>query len=188
MIEIIPYQPRWPGEFAVIGGRIRQALSGLAVRIDHIGSTSVPGLAAKDIIDVQVTVHELGSSVEDALRRAGYVRSEGIWRDHVPPAAPETQAEWLKWMFEPAEGRRAHIHVRVAGRLNQRYPLLFRDYLRSHPPVAQAYAQVKIALAKYHADDVEAYYDVKDPVCDIIMGGAEEWADVTHWQEGATDC
>ena len=78
--------------------------------------------------------------------------------------------------------RSANIHIRVSGRLNQRYPLLFRDYLRAHPSTAESYALVKVALAKYHADDVEAYYDVKDPVCDIIMAAAEEWAAATHWQ------
>ena len=54
--------------------------------------------------------------------------------------------------------------------------------------MAEAYAQVKSAIAKYHPDDMDAYYDVKDPVCDIIMGGAEDWAASTHWEAGPTDC
>ena len=92
-------------------------------------------------------------------------------------------------MFKSSSGQRpANVHVRLAGRLNQRYPLLFRDYLRAHAPVAEAYALVKSAIAKYHPDDMDAYYDVKDPVCDIIMGGAEDWAASTHWEAGPTDC
>jgi len=78
--------------------------------------------------------------------------------------------------------------VRVAGRPNQRYALLFRDYLRAHPGAAQAYAQVKLALAHYHAQDVDAYYAVKDPACYLSIGGAEIWAAATGWEPGATDC
>jgi GrpB-like predicted nucleotidyltransferase (UPF0157 family) len=189
MINIVPYRAEWPAEFNAIGTQMRQALGDLAVRIDHIGSTSVSGLDAKDIIDVQITVQDLDHPIERALKRIGYSRLEGIWRDHVPPGATETESEWTKWMFRPSQGQRlANVHVRLAGRLNQRYPLLFRDYVRAHPPVAEAYARVKRALAKYHAEDAEAYYDVKDPVCDIIMGGAEEWAATVRWQQGPSDC
>ena len=189
MIQILPYRPEWPAEFAVIGSRLRGSLNDLAVRIDHIGSTSVPSLAAKDIIDIQVTVRELSAPVQSALEGAGYARREGIWTDHVPPGQPASSDEWSKWLFKPAGDQRpANVHVRIAGRLNQRYPLLFRDYLRAHPPAAQAYAQVKQALARYHPDNMDAYYDVKDPVCDIIMEGAEDWATATHWQPGPSDC
>ncbi|HTP01969.1 MAG TPA: GrpB family protein [Anaerolineales bacterium] len=189
MITIVPYRPEWPAEFLVLGTEMRQALGELAARIDHIGSTSVSGLAAKDIIDVQITVQDLDHPIERALGRIGYRRLEGIWRDHVPPGAPATESEWIKWIFRPPEGGRlANVHVRLSGRLNQRYPLLFRDYLRSHPASAEAYASVKRALAGYHPDNVDAYYDVKDPVCDIIMVGAEEWASVVGWQPGASDC
>ena len=61
-------------------------------------------------------------------------------------------------------------------------------FLRANPAAAEAYARVKTALAKYHAAEVEAYYDVKDPVCDIIMSGAELWAAASRWQPGPSDC
>ena len=77
--------------------------------------------------------------------------------------------------------------MRMAGHANQRYALLFRDYLRAHPMAAEAYAQVKTALAKRDNADEDFYYDVKDPVCDIIMAGAEEWAARTVWTLGPTD-
>ena len=189
MITVVPYRPQWPQEFAVIGEAFRRALGDLALRIDHIGSTSVPGLAAKDIIDIQITVQDLDHHIERALSRLGYGRMEGISQDHVPPGQPESSSEWTKWMFKASAGHRpTNVHVRFAGRLNQRYPILFRDYLRAHPPVAEAYAQAKSAIAKYHPDNVDAYYDVKDPVCDIIMGGAEEWAASIHWEASPTDC
>jgi GrpB-like predicted nucleotidyltransferase (UPF0157 family) len=189
MINIVPYRPAWRDEFLVIGRTLRRALGDLALRIDHIGSTSVPGLAAKDIIDVQITVARLEPAVERALTAAGYQRRIGFTQDHIPPGGTISDADWVKWLFKPPAAQRlANIHVRLAGRPNQRYALLFRDYLRAHPAAAQAYAQVKDALANNHANDVDAYYAVKDPVCDIIIAGAEEWALRVGWAPEVTDC
>lgn len=189
MYTIVPYQPTWPDEFRTLGGILRQALRELALRIDHIGSTSVLGLAAKDIIDIQVTVLNLDPAVEHALNRAGYQRLERITQDHLPPGNVDDPSQWTKWLFKPpASQRPTNLHVRMQERPNQRYPLLFRDYLRAFPATAQAYAQVKLALIKHHLQDAESYYDVKDPVCDIIMGGAEVWAAATQWEVGPSDC
>ncbi len=182
MIEIVPYTPGWPGEFERYARLLQSALGPLALRIDHIGSTSVPGLAAKDIIDIQVTVAELSPEVETALEQAGLIRSIHV-KDHQPPGMPDQPKEWVKRLFKsPADQRPVNIHIRIQGRANQRYPILFRDYLRAHPAAAQAYAQVKTALARLHPDDMDAYYDIKDPVCDIIMAGAEAWAAATGWR------
>jgi GrpB-like predicted nucleotidyltransferase (UPF0157 family) len=189
MIIITPYRSTWPAEFAALGAALRQTLGELALRIDHIGSTAVAGLAAKDIIDIQVTVAKLDSAVEQALNLAGFQRLQHIDRDHVPPGYVGSDEQWGKWLFKPApEKRPVNLHVRIAGRANQRYPLLFRDYLRAHPAAAQAYAQVKAALARHHANDVEAYYDIKDPVCDIIMDSAESWARQVDWKPDQSDC
>jgi GrpB-like predicted nucleotidyltransferase (UPF0157 family) len=189
MIEIVPYQPTWADEFMAIGSSIRQAMGALALRIDHIGSTSVPGLAAKDRIDIQITVQSLDPAVEQALTLIGYERSGRISSDHIPPGGSSDSANWVKWFFRPPEQQRAtNVHVRILGLPNQRYPILFRDFLRATPQAALAYAQVKTALAKYHAEDVDAYYDVKDPVCDIIIAGAELWAEKTSWKMGPSDC
>ena len=189
MYKIVPYQPAWRDEFLLIGRTLRQALGDLALRIDHIGSTSVSGLAAKDIIDIQVTVASLDPAIEQAFNRAGYTRLEPITQDHLPPGSTGPADDWVKWLFRPpGDQRLANVHVRLQGHANQRYPLLFRDYLRAHPAAAQAYAQVKEALFKYHADDSDAYYAVKDPVCDIIAGGAEEWALRVRWTVGPADC
>jgi GrpB-like predicted nucleotidyltransferase (UPF0157 family) len=189
MITIVPYQTTWPQEFLALGEILRQALGELALRIDHIGSTSVPGLAAKDVIDIQVTVANLDPAVEEALNRAGYTRLEHLTQDHLPPGSVGPADDWLKWVFKPpATQRPTHLHVRLAGRANQRYALLFRDYLRADPAAAQTYAQVKKALARYHPHDIDAYYEIKDPVCDLIIGGAERWAAATRWEAGPTDC
>ena len=189
MITIVPYQSTWQNEFLRLGGILRQTLGDLALRIDHIGSTSVPGLAAKDRIDIQVTVENLYPAVEHALNRAGYTRIEHFTQDHLPTGIVGQPSDWIKWVFKPPAAQRpTNLHVRLAGRANQRYALLFRDYLRAHPASAQAYAQVKNALAKYHMHDEDAYYDIKDPVCDLIIGGAELWAAAIGWEAGPTDC
>lgn len=184
-IEIVPYQPVWPLEFQTIAAALHHALGPLALRIDHIGSTSVPGLAAKDRIDIQITVAALTEDVEQALNSIGYERKLAYDRDHVPPSGPFEPAQWAKWIFTPPAGQRpTNTHVRVAGRANQRYALLFRDYLRADSAAAEAYARIKIALARQHPEDIEAYLDVKDPVCDLIIGAAERWAASAGWQHG----
>src|SRR5688572_27747880 len=153
MLKIVPYKETWPAEFLTIASALRAALGKEALRIDHIGSTSVPGLAAKDVIDIQITVQALTDHVKSTITGLGYIRSEGISGDHRPPQMVETQLEWTKWFFsQPAGQRRTNLHVRMDGRANQRYPLLFRDYLRAHPPVAEAYAELKRRLAKNLAD------------------------------------
>lgn len=187
MIEIAAYRPEWADEFARLAADLRRGLGPLALRIDHIGSTAVPGLPAKDVIDMQVTVARLEQAVDRAVTSVGYARRGEVRADHVPPGGPDDPEQWRKWFYREQAGRRVNLHVRLAGRANQRYPLLFRDYLRSHPLAADAYAQVKRALARLHPDDIDAYYEVKDPVCDIIMAGAEAWAAETNWGPGPSD-
>jgi GrpB-like predicted nucleotidyltransferase (UPF0157 family) len=190
MIEIVPYDEHWPAEFAAIAGCLRRALGDMALRIDHIGSTSVPGLPAKDIVDVQVTVAALepDERLRAALGSIGYTLREGVTCDHRPPNVVGPDAEWEKRFFKPPpEQRPTNLHVRAAGRANQRYALLFRDYLRSHPPAAAAYAELKRRLAHYLVDDLKTYAEIKDPVCDVIMGAAEEWAAATGWQSALSD-
>lgn len=176
-IEIIPYQSEWPAEFAALAKPIRAALGPLALRVDHIGSTSVPELAAKDIVDIQVTVAALDAeAIAAALAPLGYTIYPGIVGDHIPPGGDPDPEQWRKLYFlPPAHLRPMHLHVRRQGFPNQRYPLLFRDYLRAHPEAAEAYTRIKLALARLHPDDQEAYYDVKDPACDLIIQAAEAW-------------
>jgi GrpB-like predicted nucleotidyltransferase (UPF0157 family) len=95
--------------------------------------------------------------------------------------------ELVKVFAQAAAPRRINLHVRLVGRFNQRYPLLCRDYLRTHADAALAYGEVKRHLSPIVGDDQDAYYDVKDPVFDIIMAGAEAWAAATGWEPGPTD-
>ncbi|ERE07243.1 GrpB family protein [Pseudogulbenkiania ferrooxidans] len=183
-VTIIPHQTRWTNEFEAVAARLGAALGSLALRIDHIGSTSVPGLAAKDVIDVQITVAELDENVLRSLSDAGFALKP-FNRDHLPPGFDDAGDPWRKFFFREPEGaRRAHIHVRRAGAANQRYALLFRDYLRAHPASAAAYGELKRRLAAGLAD-LDSYPDVKDPAVDLIYLAAEQWASQTGWQAGA---
>ena len=144
-------------------------------------TTSIAGLAAKDVIDAQVSVRILDEHIGQTLASIGFRWDRSISGDHVPPGEADSEQEWQKLFFVEAPGdRRANIHVRAAGRLNERYALLFRDYLRAHPHVAAAYAELKRRLSVSLAvpDD---YADVKDPAVDLIYLAAEQWAAATGW-------
>jgi GrpB-like predicted nucleotidyltransferase (UPF0157 family) len=183
-VTIQPYSEQWPREFARLARRIRSALGERALRIDHIGSTAVPGLAAKDRIDVQVAVADLSDA--NPLGAAGFVEF-GPYEDHCPPGLERVSEDWQKRFFQTDDGdRAANIHVRVEGRANERYALLFRDYLRGHAAAVAAYAELKRRLAA-ELRDVGRYADVKDPACDLIMAAAEDWAVATSWQPGPSD-
>src|SRR5579859_810056 len=190
MIIIVPYETSWPEAFSAIARPLRTALGELAVRIDHFGSTSVPGLAAKDIIDVQVTLRDFTCMPQlvMALGSLGYVLVAQITADHLPPLYQGPDTDWEKRYFRPpANQRPTNLHIRALGRPNQRYPLLFRDYLRAHPVTSAAYARIKTSLSQRHPDDTDFYYDIKDPLCDIVIDAAEDWARTTGWQMGPSD-
>ncbi len=189
-VVIVNSSPTWAADFDHLHAQLRAALGAVALRIDHIGSTSVPGLAAKDVIDIQVTVSD-----EEALREAcrklgtaGFPASaEG--HDHPVSGERETQDAWAKgFAKERAGDRRANIHVRVLGRPNQNYALLFRDYLRSHPDTAQAYSAFKARAAELLPEDSATYANLKDPVCDLIYIPAKVWAESTGWSVTAAKC
>jgi GrpB-like predicted nucleotidyltransferase (UPF0157 family) len=188
-IEIVAYKPSWADEFAVLAKIIREKLPEPTWRIDHIGSTAIIGLAAKDRIDIQISL----SSAEDfdevgrRLSTLGYQEAVENRSDHIPPFGPFEVENWEKRYFRPPAGQRpTNLHVRVLGRANQRYALLFRDYVRRHPQVAAIYAQLKRRIAEYHTDTGE-YSDIKDPSCDLILHSANIWARETGWNPGPSD-
>jgi GrpB-like predicted nucleotidyltransferase (UPF0157 family) len=184
-VVILDHQPRWRSEFEAIGTHLRSVLGDTALRIDHIGSTSVPGLGAKDIIDIQVTVADLGRMTESEARmkQAGFLQRGDIHRDNFVGLPDSTSVELEKKYFREAEGdRRRHMHVRQEGRFNQRYPLIFRDYLRANPVVRDAYEIVKRRLAGIFPESIDGYLSIKDPYMDTIYAGAEHWAQNVGWK------
>ena len=185
-IEIVEHNPKWRRQYLKIAANLRSANSKNVIRIDHIGSTSVSGLASKDIIDIQVTVKNLDNGEHVRLfRDIGFKHRAGVISDILTGVA-EDSIELRKQIFREPDGeRRAHIHVREAGRLNQRYALLFRDYLRAELCVQQSYEIIKRQLAGIYPDDIDGYLSIKDPVMDIIYRSAEQWADGENWQPSA---
>ena len=183
---VVDYDPSWPARFRAIAQHLREHLRSAAERIDHIGSTAVPGLAAKDVIDIQITVVDLdvADGWPDQLAE-GIVRTQrGTAGDHAPPGRADPR-DWAKHYW--SDPRRVHVHVRELGRPNQRYALLFRDYLRADEACAASYGALKRGLAAAARGDWDHYYAVKDPACDVIMRAAEEWARRTAWRPGRSD-
>ena len=186
VITIVDYRDTWPLEFETLATKVRVALGDRALAIHHIGSTAVPGLAAKDVIDLQVTVEHLDVLVQAELESVGFARHPTIEQDHCPPGMTLKARELEKRLYS-GTGRPANLHVRASGRFNQRYPLLWRDYLRAQPMAANAYAEIKRQLAQRFPEDVASYYAVKDPVFDVIMAGAGVWAERVGWMVPASD-
>ena len=181
-VTIIPYQPRWAAEFQHIGTALRRVLGETAVRIDHIGSTSVPQLPAKDIIDIQITVADLEDPALLAkLHNSKYQMREG-YQDYYLGLADDSPELQKRYCREAVGERITHIHIRQNGRFNQQYPLLFRDYLRTHDIMRQGYATIKSRLTEIFPDSIEGYLYIKDPLMDMIFATAQDWAKTSQWQ------
>lgn len=185
LIQIVAPNPSWPDAFARIRTVLLPALP-TQVLIHQIGSTAVPGLVAKDVIDIQVTVPKLAAFEPDRLARAGFERRPPT-ADHCPPGQTLPAPELAKVMFRATRPVLAHIDIREAGRFNQRYALLCRDDLRAHTLAAAAYGAIKLNLALRFPNDIQAYYAIKDPVFDLLMAGAEAWAAASNWTEPGPD-
>jgi GrpB-like predicted nucleotidyltransferase (UPF0157 family) len=142
MIEIVPYDCGWPARFEAEAACILEAMDGLALRIDHVGSTSVPRLAAKPVIDIQVSVASLETlrAYAETLAQLGYC--------HIPFGAVDLVYPFFQ---KPAAlPSTHHVHLCVFGSEHERRHLAFRDYLRSHPAVASEYVALKRSLAATH--------------------------------------
>lgn len=172
------YDEEWPSLFRDVASRLRRELGDVALRIDHVGSTAVPGLDAKPIVDIQVSVatFEPLASIRVPLERAGFVHRAG--------------AELTKRYFRERPGdRRTHIHVRRSGSFNEQFALLFRDFLRSNADAAAAYATLKYDLAaKFRAPEQRHQYVMaKSPFIWETMQAADEWAGEVGWEPGPSD-
>lgn len=177
-ITIEEYNPQWPRIFCDLACRIRNAMGPAAIRIDHIGSTSVPGLAAKPIIDIQISVASF-EPIDPYLRPLEKLGFEH--RDRNP--------ELTKRYFKEPRGvdARTHIHVRLAGSFSEQLNLLFRDYMRCHADDARAYAELKRRLARAYRGDRPGYTEAKDAFMWDILRKADRWAADTGWHPGPSD-
>jgi GrpB-like predicted nucleotidyltransferase (UPF0157 family) len=170
-IVLAEYDADWPARFTEWRSRIADSLGGVALRIEHVGSTSVPGLLAKPRIDIQI-------SVRDLLDEAAYV-----------PALEAVGIQLrirdaLHRYFRPFAGRPRDVQVHVCniGSRWERDHLLFRDFLRAQPRDAEVYAQAKREAVRDWADDGWAYTDAKSEVILGILDKAERWAEERGWR------
>jgi dephospho-CoA kinase len=181
---LVAYDGSWPWAAARLMGRITAALGERAVAVEHVGSTSVPGLAAKDVIDLQVAVRSLADADAPDFVRAladkGFPRSEGNNGDTVHAWAPDPSS-WRKRFHGSSDpGRVAHVHVRQLGSPGWESALLFRDWLVANPREADDYAGLKRALAPTH-DTAEDYSVAKEPWIASALERARVWARHTGW-------
>ena len=133
-LKIVAYDLAWPPAFEAEAARLKAALGSVARRIDHHGSTSVPGLAAKPIIDIQISVAALQpmAPFKERLETAGYI--------HVPDA----DDSFCPFFHRPSGWPHTHhVHVVEAGGTEERRTLAFRDYLRGHDETAREYERLK---------------------------------------------
>jgi GrpB-like predicted nucleotidyltransferase (UPF0157 family) len=171
-VIVVPYDPRWPAEFEAERDRIRIALGALALRIDHHGSTAVPGLAAKPIIDIQISVERLHpiEGYADGLARLGY--------QHLAHA----DDAFCPFFHRPADWPHTHhVHVVEAGGDEERRTLAFRDYLREHVEVAREYEALKQRLAGQFGGEAfssrQAYADAKSEfVNGVVRLALPDWS------------
>lgn len=181
---VVAYRPEWPQDFARLAAELRAALGPYAPAVDHIGSTSVPGLCAKDCVDIQIRV---AAPLDEAL----YVRLLGAagYRCRPEPwnrTEVSGGRECRKLVFAPPVGaRRCNVHVREAGGPNARFALLFRDYLRADGAARRAWGEFKARLAG-GVPDLKENGQVKAPATEVLMIAAERWAAVTGWGPGNT--
>lgn len=164
----VPPDPTWPDQAKRLAARLRHAAGDLVERVDHVGSTAVPGLAAKDVVDLQVGLRRLADADDPgfvaALAAAGFPRVEGNDHDNAKDGT-----RWPKRFHGSCDpGRVAHVHVREVGSPGWEWALAFRDWLRADAAAREEYARVKAELAARHTDS-GAYADAK-----------EAWFDTAH--------
>jgi GrpB-like predicted nucleotidyltransferase (UPF0157 family) len=176
-VNVADYNPDWPAEFTHLAARLQAALGDRAVAIDHVGSTSVPGLAAKNCIDAQVRVAALSTDLVELLENVGFRCRPEPWNRVEISSGQRCD----KLVFAPPVGERAtNVHIRLANGPNARYALLFRDYLRADETARKSWGAFKQRLAQ-SVPDIFDYGQIKAPATEVLMTAAERWADQTAW-------
>lgn len=166
VVEVIPHDPQWPARFAVEAAAVQAALGNTVIRVEHVGSTSVPGLAAKPIIDMMPLVRD----VRDVGRRLAAMAAIGY-----TPRGEFGLPGRRYFVKGPAHARLVNCHVYAADHPEVERHLAFRDYLRAHPAALDAYAALKLKLAQQHPTDIVAYMDGKDGLIKQIEAAALAW-------------
>ena len=166
-VRVVPHDPRWRDAFAAEAGLVAAALGEGAVAIHHVGSTAIPGIYAKPIIDLLVELRDLAEA--DARSPAMEARGYQVMGEYGIPGR-------RYFRKDDADGIRTHhVHAFQTGSAEVRRHLAFRDYLISHPDDARHYGELKRRLAEEHPTSMDAYMDGKDPFIQEIDRKAALW-------------
>jgi GrpB-like predicted nucleotidyltransferase (UPF0157 family) len=151
MIEISDYDPTWPQAFKCLRNKLLPVVGDIALAVEHVGSTAVPGLAAKPILDIGLVVPSR-SDIPELIQRltlAGYVHRGDLG------------IEGREAFDGPSEPMKHHLYAYAADNLALRNHILLRDYLRAHQSTAAAYGDLKKRLAREFAYDAKSYVEGK---------------------------
>lgn len=162
-IEILGYREEWSERFEAERARLRERIGDRVVAIEHFGSTSVPGLAAKPIIDICPVPEEMDAAraCKPALLDLGYRFNA-------------ERENWLAFERLDETGQQFNVHFHPLGSDHLERVLVFRDYLRDHPHARAAYENAKRYAAAAHPDDTSAYNDAKDDIAECLITAARE--------------
>ena len=164
-VVVVPYRPEWPDRFEAEAERLRAVFGSTLLALHHIGSTSIPGLAAKPVIDMIPVLERIEAADEraGALVALGY---EGLGENGIPGR---------RYFRKGGDHRTHQLHCFAAGNPHIRRHLAFRDFLRAHPGICDGYAALKTALAAAHPKDIEGYMAGKDAFIQEVEQLALAW-------------
>lgn len=159
-VTVLPYDPLWEQRFAEIRCELLDALGPLALAVEHVGSTSVRGLSAKPVIDIDVVIRDTGilDDVISALKTIGYEYEGDLGIPGREAFRYEDKSHLMKH----------HLYVCPRDSAELKRHLAFRDYLRSHPETAREYGRIKEEGAALYPDDIDGYIRYKSPFIERV--------------------
>ncbi|MDO5628663.1 MAG: dephospho-CoA kinase [Mobilicoccus sp.] len=180
------YEQDWEAQGRRVIARLSKALGERAPQVEHVGSTSVPGMGGKDVIDIQVGVRHLADADEPefvrALAEAGFPRVEDYRMDHPTDDLPDPSL-WIKRFHGSSDpGRVTHVHVREISSAGWQYALLFRDWLRGNEDARAEYQDMKQSLSDQHGTN-SAYVAAKQPWFNEVWPRMQSWAQRSGWHD-----
>ena len=165
-IDVVPYDPRWPSLFREEAKQLEMIFGGEIVAIHHVGSTAIPNISAKPIVDVLVEVR--------CIERIDEFEQEMTERGYLPKG--EFGIVGRRFFIKGNEEQRTHhVHIFEAGDPKTERYLAFRDYIIAHPDEAEAYSRLKQDLAVRFPHDIESYMAGKDDFIEEIERKASVW-------------
>jgi len=184
-IDVVEHSPKWATLFAAEADRLASVFGSQLVAVHHIGSTAIPGIKAKPVIDILVEVRDIGEieSFTESMTALGY-RPRGECLDNPVPGTPGRF-----YFSKDTDGVRSHqVHVCQEGHFDIRDKLLFRDYMTAHPSDARKYSAMKETLAREFRHDTVGYIRGKDEFVKGAIARARIWGQGQDGSKGSSTC